>query len=303
MDPRNAIVTGASHGIGQYIARALAARQMNLLLVARSEAELARLAGELQTGGGKAAVAAVDLGDPSAARQIAAAAAAELGTVDVLVNNAATEPQTRFHVLTPAEIGNVLQVDLISPLLLARLLLPGMLERRYGRIINISSLAGHTSFPYTEAYAAAKDGLTAFSRVLNSDYRDTGVTATSVILGPVKETGVNARTLAETGLTASTAFYVSPHKVAAATLRASVYGLLPRPGPGPQPAQPRRQADDLRRRLPGSHPCLPGLSRQLPARIARPPQPQLSQHLVQPLSPGTRRRAEHGRSCRRPVGR
>jgi short-subunit dehydrogenase len=95
-----------------------------------------------------------------------------------------------------------------------------MLERRYGRIINISSLAGHTSFPYTEAYAAAKDGLTAFSRVLHSDYRDTGVTATSIILGPVKDTGVSARTLAETGLTASTAFSVSPQKVAAATLRA-----------------------------------------------------------------------------------
>src|SRR6266705_3342790 len=210
MEPRNAIVTGASHGIGQYIARALAARHMNLLLVARSEAELARLARELETDGSKAAVAAVDLGDPGAARQITEAAAAGLGTVDVLVNNAATEPQTRFHVLTPAEIGNVLQVDLISPLLLARLLLPGMLERRYGRIINISSLAGHTSFPYTEAYAAAKDGLTAFSRVLHSDYRDTGVTATSIILGPVKDTGISART----------PFSVSPQKIAAATLRA-----------------------------------------------------------------------------------
>ena len=220
MDPRNAIVTGASHGIGQDIARALAGRHMNLLLVARSEAELGRLARELETDGSKAAVAAVDLGDPSAAGQIAEAAAAELGTVDVLVNNAATEPQTRFHVLTPAEIANVLQVDLISPLLLARLLLPGMLERRYGRIINISSLAGHTSFPYTEAYAAAKDGLTAFSRVLHNDYRDTGVTATSIILGPVKDTGISARTLAETGLTASTAFSVSPQKVAAATVRA-----------------------------------------------------------------------------------
>src|SRR5262249_40485740 len=172
MDPRNAIVTGASHGIGQYIARALAARQMNLLLVARSQAELARpaaagemtrvggaapeadppgRAGERETAGSRAAAAGVAPGAPSAARQIAEAAAAELGTVDVLVNNAATEPQTRFHMLTPAEIGNVLQVDLISPLLLARLLLPGMLERRYGRIINISSLAGHTSFPHTEA--------------------------------------------------------------------------------------------------------------------------------------------------------
>ena len=219
MQSRNAIVTGASHGIGQYIARALVARQMNLLLVARSEAELGRLATELR-GDVKVSDVAVDLGDPEAARQVAEAAAAELGSVDVLVNNAATEPQTRFHVLTLAEIEHVLRVDLISPLLLSRLLLPGMLERGYGRIVNISSLAGHTSFPYTEAYAAAKDGLTAFSRVLNSDYRHTGVSATSLILGPVKDTGVSARTLAETGLTASTAFSVGPQKVAAATLRA-----------------------------------------------------------------------------------
>ena len=94
-----------------------------------------------------------------------------------------------------------------------------MLERRYGRIINISSLAGHTSFPYTEAYAAAKDGLTAFSRVLTATTGN-GVSATGIILGPVKDAGVSARTLAETGLTASTAFSVNPQKVAAATLRA-----------------------------------------------------------------------------------
>jgi NAD(P)-dependent dehydrogenase (short-subunit alcohol dehydrogenase family) len=174
---------------------------MNLLLVARSEAELARLARELEVEGNKVAVAAVDLGDPHAAHRVASVAAAELGTVDVLVNNAATEPQTRFHVLIPAEIEHGLQVDLTSPLLLARLLLPGMLESGYGRIINISSLAGHTSFPHTEAYAAAKDGLTAFSRVLNSDYRGTGVAATSLILGPVKDTRVSTRTLIETGLT------------------------------------------------------------------------------------------------------
>jgi uncharacterized protein len=220
MQPRNAIVTGASHGIGQYSARALAARRMNLLLVARSEAELVRLAKQLRTHDTNVAVAAIDLAGRQAAHQVAEAAAAELGTVDVLVNNAATEPQTRFHVLTPGEIEAVLQVDLLSPLLLSRLLLPGMLQRGYGRIVNISSLAGHTSFPYTEAYAAAKDGLTAFSRVLHSDYRNTGVSATSLILGPVKDAGVSARTLAETGLTASTAFSVQPEKVAAATPRA-----------------------------------------------------------------------------------
>ena len=220
MEPRTAIVTGASHGIGAHIARALAARATNLLLVARSEDELRRLAAELRTPEVTVAVAAVDLAERQAAQRVAAAAGAELGRVDVLVNIAATEPQTRFHVLTPAEIEDVLQVDLTSPLMLSRLLLPGMLERGYGRIINVSSLAGHTSFPYTEAYAAAKDGLTAFSRVLSSDYRDTGVSATSLILGPVKDAGVTTRTLAETGLTASTAFCVAPERVTAAVLRA-----------------------------------------------------------------------------------
>ena len=220
MQPRNAIVTGASHGIGTYIARALAAQGMNLLLVARSEGQLLRLAEELRTRDVTVAAAAIDLAGRQAARQVAEAAADRLGPVDVLVNNAATEPQTRFHVLAPDEIEQVLQVDLISPLLLSRLVLPGMLERGYGRIINVSSLAGHTSFPYTQAYAAAKDGLTAFSRVLAGDYRGTGVTATSLILGPVKDTGVSARTLAETGLTASTAFSVAPERVASAVLRA-----------------------------------------------------------------------------------
>ena len=220
MEPHNAIITGASHGIGACIARALANRGMNLLLVARSEDELRQLAGELRTRDTTVAVAVVDLAGRQAAHQVAEAARTELGSVDVLINNAATEPQTRFHVLTPAEIEDVLQVDLISPLLLSRLLLPGMLERGYGRIINVSSLAGHTSFPYTEAYAAAKDGLTAFSRVLAGDYRGTGVAATSLVLGPVKDAGVTVRTLAETGLTASTAFSVAPEKVADAVLRA-----------------------------------------------------------------------------------
>jgi short-subunit dehydrogenase len=255
MQPRNAIVTGASHGIGQYIARALAARQMNLLLVARSQAELARLAGELR-GDVKVGVAAIDLGDPQAAQQVAEAAVAELGSVDVLVNNAATEPQTRFHVLTLGEIEHVLQVDLISPLLLSRLLLPSMLERGYGRIVSISSLAGHTSFPHTEAYAAAKDGLTAFSRVLHSDYRHTGVSATSVILGPVKDAGLSARTLAETGLTASTAFSVSPQKVAAAIVRA-----IDRPRPEMViTVGPGRMLKALMDLLPGMGPALNHLS-------------------------------------------
>jgi short-subunit dehydrogenase len=208
---------------------------MSLLLVARSEEELTRFAAQLRSPDIQVAVAAIDLGEHDAARRVAAAAQAELGAVDVLVNNAATEPQIRFHVLGTDEIEYVLQVDLTTPLLLSRLLLPGMLDRGYGRIVNISSLAGHASFPYTETYAAAKDGLTAFSRVLRSDYRTAGVTATSLILGAVKDTGLSARTLAETGLTANTSFAAKPEKVAAATLRAIDKGsaeIVVSPGPG-----------------------------------------------------------------------
>jgi NAD(P)-dependent dehydrogenase (short-subunit alcohol dehydrogenase family) len=146
VEPRNVIVTGASHGIGEYIARALAARRMNLLLVARSEPELARLAEELRSKDTTVAFAAIDLAGPRAAAQVAAAAAAELGGVDVLVNNAALELQRRFHTLGAEEIERVIRVDLITPIELTHLLLPGMLERGYGRIVNISSIAGHVGF-------------------------------------------------------------------------------------------------------------------------------------------------------------
>src|SRR5260221_5421504 len=131
MEPRTAIVTGASHGIGQYIARALAGRGMNLLLVARSEGELARFARELRNPDVKVAVAAVDLGDQDAARQVADAAQAELTAVDVLVNNAAIEHQIPFHLLNPGEIEYELRVNLNTPLLHSRRLHPTKLSHEH----------------------------------------------------------------------------------------------------------------------------------------------------------------------------
>lgn len=235
MEPRNAIITGASHGIGRYIAEALAARGMNLLLVARSEPELARLAKELRTRDRKVAIAAVDLANPHAASQIAAAANAELGGVDVLVNNAAVELQRRFHTLETDEIETVIRVDLIAPIELTHQLLPGMLDRGYGRVINISSIAGHVGFPTTEAYAASKDGLIAFSRVFRNDYRPSGVSASSIILGAVKNTGLGQRTLDELDVKTNTAFMVAPEKVARAVLRAidkDKAEIVVMPGPG-----------------------------------------------------------------------
>ena len=180
------------------------------------------MANELRAGtaGGTIAFAAVDLSHPDAPRRIADAAARELGDVGVLVNNAAVELQRRFHMLDTDEIGHVLRVDLLAPIELTHLLLPGMLDRGYGRIVNVSSIAGRVGFPFTEPYAAAKDGLIAFSRVLRNDYRRSGVSASAVVLGAVKDAGLGHRTVEETRLQASTSFMVTPERVARAVIRA-----------------------------------------------------------------------------------
>jgi len=100
-------------------------------------------------------------------------------------------------------------------------LLPGMLRRGRGHVVNISSIAGRVSFPYTEAYAAAKDGLIGFTRVLRADYRRRGVSASALILGPVRDVGIGQRTIDEFGLELPPrAFTVSPAEVGKATVRA-----------------------------------------------------------------------------------
>ena len=232
---RTAIVTGASRGIGPHIARALVQEGMNVVLAARTTSELERVAEELRQSGARALAIPTDIADQKALVALVSAAEDEFGAVDVLVNNASLEPQVRFHRLEPEEIEQIVRIDLVAPLVLARLLLPGMLARGQGHIVNVSSLAGRTSFPFTESYAAAKDGLIAFSRVLRNDYRGTGVSASTVILGAVKGAGLTHRTLAETGLKTNTAFFVTPERVARAVVRAiekNKAESVVAPGPG-----------------------------------------------------------------------
>ena len=130
----------------------------------------------------------------------------------------------------------MLDLNLTSAVILTRLVLPGMLARERGHMVNVSSMAGRTSFPFTEAYGAAKDGLIGFTRGLRGDYRRRGISASTLILGPVREAGVGHRTAEQVGIKLPPKpFTVAPAAIGKATIRAITKDkaeivLLPGPG-------------------------------------------------------------------------
>ena len=230
-----AIVTGGSRGIGPYIAQALARQGARVALVARSERELEGNARRLTEAGGEVIAVPADITSAQERRELIDAVERRLGPVDILVNNAGGDLQREFHNLSEDELGGLLDLNLTSAVLLTRLVIPGMLERGRGHVVNVSSMAGRVSFPYSEAYAAAKDGLIAFTRVLRADYRGSGVSASTLILGPVGEAGVGARTAEEIGLKLPRVGLASPAKIGKQTVRAirrDKRELAVLPGPG-----------------------------------------------------------------------
>lgn len=225
-----ALVTGASHGIGPHIARALASAGYRLILTARSKDELDGMAAEL----GAVGIIA-DLTDSAEVDRVAAEAEAAYGRVDVLVNNAGGDPQREFDAMTWPQNAAIVALNVLAPMQLTHRLLPGMLERGRGHVVNISSIAGRVSFPYTEAYAAAKDGLIAFTRVLRNDYRTRGVSASAVILGAIRDAGQGDRTAKEVGLNLPKVGTSPPTDVARAVLTAIEKDraeIVVMPGPG-----------------------------------------------------------------------
>jgi short-subunit dehydrogenase len=218
---RTALVTGASHGIGTHIARALAAEQMQLVLAARSEAELEALAEQLRQAGCRVLVVPTDVGDRAALEALVEAAGREWGGVDLLVNNAGTMPVGAYHRFEAGELERFLQVNFASPLLLTRMVLPGMLAQGRGHIVNIASLAGKVAVADLDPYCAIKAGLTHLTAALRASYRGSGVSASAVCPGFVRETGVYHQVQQDTGVQTPLLLGSSPPgKVAAAVVRA-----------------------------------------------------------------------------------
>ncbi len=237
---QTALVTGASHGIGPYIVKALAKEGMKLVLAARSGQELEQVAtsADVRTSGVHVLTVPTDVTDRDARSALVSEALRTFGTVDVLVNNAGGDFQREFHHYTAEEVEALIRLNLTGPLELTRLLLPGMLQRKLGHIVNISSMGGRIGFPYTEVYSAAKDGLIGFTRVLRTDYRKAGVSSSVIILGSIGGAGTGARTMEEMNLHLSAmdkAFLSPPEAVAQAVLksiRRDTAEIVIMPGPG-----------------------------------------------------------------------
>jgi uncharacterized protein len=176
---RRVVVTGASRGIGEALARHFAAAGADVALVARSAQALEKLAADL---GGKAYPA--DLANRADRDGLIARIEAD-GPVDVLVNNAGVDHTGAFLSLGTDEIDSLLEVNLHAPIQLSRQVLPGMVERGRGHIVNISSLAGSMTGPGIVLYAASKAGLSHFTAGLREEFRGMAIGSTLVEVGIV----------------------------------------------------------------------------------------------------------------------
>ena len=178
-----AVVTGASAGIGRELADILAREGHDLVLVARREAELKALADELQQRhGASSTIAAIDLSQPDAADQVAAAIGADT-PVDVLVNNAGFGGHGPFAQRPRGDEQRMIAVNVTALTDLTRVLLPGMVARGRGRILNVGSTAAFQPGPFMAVYYATKAYVLSFSQAIAEETRGTGVTVTCLCPG------------------------------------------------------------------------------------------------------------------------
>jgi short-subunit dehydrogenase len=191
IEQQRILLTGASGGIGQALAHELTARGARLGLVGRSPEPLARLAAALSGGPGEALAIPADLrlgtGRESARRAMHQA----FGGIDVLINNAGTTDFGNFADQDPEIMEHIVALNLLAPMQLTRAILPELLERGSGQIVNLGSVFGAIAFPCFASYSASKFALRGFSEALRRELDGSGVGVTHVAPRAVK-TGLNS---------------------------------------------------------------------------------------------------------------
>ena len=175
-----ALVTGAGKGIGKAIALALAAEGVQVGLLARTQKDLEAVADEIRGKGGKAAFATADISKIDEVNVAVAKISADLGPIDILINNAGTGTFGKFLELEPEVWENQIRINLFGVYYATRAVLPQMIERKSGDIINISSTAGKSGAAVTSAYSASKFGVFGLSESLMQEVRKHNIRVTAL---------------------------------------------------------------------------------------------------------------------------
>jgi short-subunit dehydrogenase len=184
------LITGASRGIGVFIAEEFAKRKANIILVARSMNGLQKTSDQIRKLGGKAHSISFDLRNISKMEALVRDIKRLTPFVDVIINNAGLEKYCHFSEYRSDDIVSLISVNLIAPMELTRLLLPDMLNRKRGHIINISSLGGKVGEIYNSIYSASKGGMDLWSGALRQELYGTGVKISVISPGYVTDSGM-----------------------------------------------------------------------------------------------------------------
>jgi NAD(P)-dependent dehydrogenase (short-subunit alcohol dehydrogenase family) len=184
LDGRVAVVTGASKGLGKQMAEALAEAGATVALVARSGELLEGVRAEITGRGGKAYAFVADVSVEADVVSVAGEVRRQAGVPDILINNAGTTIRKPLHELTWEEWRRVMSTNVDGPFFCTRAFVPGMIEKKFGRIINVASTMAHVALPHRTAYAGSKFAVLGMTKALALELAPYNVTANAISPGP-----------------------------------------------------------------------------------------------------------------------
>ncbi|MFH0939375.1 MAG: SDR family NAD(P)-dependent oxidoreductase [Planctomycetota bacterium] len=217
------LLTGGSRGIGPIIAETLAKQGAHIALAARSEDGLRNVVESLKIFGVQTLIVSVDLAQPLQCQELVSTVMDKFGTIDILINNAGLETEGGYIRLPWEAIRETIEVNLVAPMYLTHLVLPHMLDKKSGHIVNIASVGAKCGAPYAATYCATKAGLAEWSQALHLELADTGVQFSTIFPGYITEVGM----FAKFGLTAPRSIgSCTPAQVANAVIKAIEHNTL-----------------------------------------------------------------------------
>ncbi|AMM52347.1 3-ketoacyl-ACP reductase [Rufibacter sp. DG15C] len=177
---KTALVTGAGKGIGRAVAIALAQEGVHVALLARTKSDLMKVAQEIEDLGVDTTVVTADVTNINSVNEAVEQVTQDLGFIDILINNAGTATFGKFLDLEPDQWENIIKVNLMGPYYVTRAVLPAMISKKTGDIVNISSTAGQRGAAMTSAYSASKFGLIGLTESLMQEVRKHNIRVTSL---------------------------------------------------------------------------------------------------------------------------